>query len=337
MGDDTFPVYKELPVRFCGAAFYAFYLVTLGQTLRWQLFTDEGWKIRRNRRNIILTATILIFIFTTTYISLGLYKAMQEVYKAVHGHTMPGYIDTLSTIGQCTTANLAALLADTVLMYRCWVVYGKSKRILIFPVLMWIGGIICTVIQAYWQAVQTGHFGTGHWEPVNMSIGPGIVLTPFWATTLALNTYTTGLLVYRILAAVKDSKAVGSPVQPLQLLLRVFAESGVLYFSTTIAHLVIWFTPSSFGIAMLSEINVPTIGIAFNIILIRAAENRAREAREEGSQRNGVSTMRYASNNALPSPKGVIIISSETESMTSNSELGSDFATRLPSDLRSPA
>jgi hypothetical protein len=83
-------------------------------------------------------------------------------------------------------------------MYRCWIVSNKSKRVIIFPVVMWIGGWICTVIQAYWQAVQTGHFGTGHWEPVNMTVGPGIVLTPFWGTTLALNTYTTGLFKFLI-------------------------------------------------------------------------------------------------------------------------------------------
>jgi len=336
MAVGTFAAYKELPVRFCGAAFFAFYLVTLGQTLRWQLFSDEGWKFRRNRHNIILTATMLIFIFTTTYIALGLYKGMENVYQAVYGHDMPGFIDWASTIGQCTTANLTALVADTVLMYRCWIVYGKSKRILIFPVLMWIGGIICTVIQAYWQSVQTGHFGTGHWEPVNMQIGPGIVLTPFWATTLALNTYTTGFLVRRILTAVKNSKAVDSPVQPLQLVLRVLAESGVLYFSTTIAHLAVWFGHSTLAIAILSEINIPTIGIAFNIILIRAAENRVREARAGGTQRSGVSVMHYAENKALQS-KGVIVISSETESISSdNSESERYITPRLPGVSHSP-
>jgi hypothetical protein len=80
-------------------------------------------------------------------------------------------------------------------MYRCWIVYNKSKRILIFPLMMWTGGIICTIIQAYWQTILSGKFGTDHWEPVNMQLGPGIVLTPFWATTLALNAYTTGLFL----------------------------------------------------------------------------------------------------------------------------------------------
>ncbi|KAF5318627.1 hypothetical protein D9619_010711 [Psilocybe cf. subviscida] len=330
------PTHKELAVTFSGAVCFGLYLVTLGQTLRWQLFTDEGWKLRRHRNDLILTATLLIFALMTMYIALGLYKGMDNVYDAVYGHKMPGFIDWISTIGQCTTANAVALIADTVLIYRCWIVSSKSKHVLIFPIVMWIGGIICTIIQAYWQAVQTGHFGSGHWEPVNMTVGPGIVLTPFWATTLALNTYTTGFLVRRILTAVKNFKTVQSPVQPLQLLLRVLAESGVLYFSTTIAHLAAWFTPSNLAIRILSEINIPTIGIAFNIILIRAAENKARETRAEDAQRNGVSIMRYAANDALPS-KGLIVISQETSISSYNSELGSYITTRLPSEPRSPA
>jgi hypothetical protein len=72
--------------------------------------------------------------------------------------------------------------------------------------------------------------------------------------------------------------------------------------------------------------------MAFNIILIRAAQNRAREARAEEAQRNGVSTMQYADNNALQS-KGITVISSETESMTSsNSELATYATTRLPEE-----
>jgi hypothetical protein len=101
-----YPAFKEIPLRFVGAAFYAFYLVTLGQTLRWQLFTDEGWKFRRNRHNIILTVTILIFVFTTTYIALGLQKGMQDVYQALYGHDMPGYVDWASTIGVSMDAGL---------------------------------------------------------------------------------------------------------------------------------------------------------------------------------------------------------------------------------------
>lgn len=53
---------------------------------------------------------------------------------------------------------------------------------------MWLAGFACTILQAYWQFVQSN--ADKKWRWVNMSIGPGMILTPFWATTLALNIYT---------------------------------------------------------------------------------------------------------------------------------------------------
>jgi hypothetical protein len=112
----TYPAYKDVPVRFFGAAVYAFYLVTFGQTLRWQLFSDEGWQFRRNRQNIILTATILIFAFTTIYIALGLQEGMQIVYSAVYEQNMPGFAVWLSTIGVSTDSS-PCLPIDQVLTF----------------------------------------------------------------------------------------------------------------------------------------------------------------------------------------------------------------------------
>ena len=69
--------------------------------------------------------------------------------------------------------------------------FSRSLKTIIFPSLFWIGGVVCTVIQLYWQAVR-GTDNTTAWTPVNMSVGPGTVLTPFWASTIIINLYTTG-------------------------------------------------------------------------------------------------------------------------------------------------
>lgn len=46
-----------------------------------------------------------------------------------------------------------------------------------------------TALQAYMQIAQVSKMDV--WLPVNMSIGPGIILTPFWASTIVLNLYAT--------------------------------------------------------------------------------------------------------------------------------------------------
>lgn len=112
---EDIPPHRVLPVLFTGGVCFAFYLVTLGQTLRWQLFADEGWKFRRHRNNLILTATVSIFACTTIYITLGLYRGMGNVYDAVYGHKMPGFVDWIPTIGVIMDAKSSQpLLPDRV-------------------------------------------------------------------------------------------------------------------------------------------------------------------------------------------------------------------------------
>lgn len=61
------------------------------------------------------------------------------------------------------------------------------------------------------------------------------------------------MLMYRIWNTAKQSHELAN-VRTLQFTLRILAESGFLYFSTTIAHLIVWFTPNNLAIRIASEI-----------------------------------------------------------------------------------
>lgn len=114
-------------------------------------------------------------------------------------------------------------------------------------------------------------------------------------------------------------------------------DSGFLYFTTTFVHFVVWFTPNDLAIRVASGIvseclfvylifsnekqNIPTIGIAFNLILIRVGQNRAWEQTKSAGNRSGhlSSNMRYATNSILSQPKHdkiMIDISQETSVST---------------------
>jgi hypothetical protein len=78
-------------------------------------------------------------------------------------------------------------------MYRLWIVSNKQMMLLCFPMFLWLGGLVCGILQVYLQAMHINDpdFGPYHWATVNMDVGPGIVLTPFWGSTTVLNTYCT--------------------------------------------------------------------------------------------------------------------------------------------------
>lgn len=59
---------------------------------------------------------------------------------------------------------------------------------------MWIAALLCTILQIYLQVAHTNNpdIGPYKWASVNMSMGPGIVLVPFWISTVLLNAYVSG-------------------------------------------------------------------------------------------------------------------------------------------------
>jgi hypothetical protein len=62
-----------------------------------------------------------------------------------------------------------------------------------FPMILWVGGLVCAILQAYLQVMRLHNPDVGpyQWASVNMSVGSGIVLTPFWGSSIVLNGYCT--------------------------------------------------------------------------------------------------------------------------------------------------
>lgn len=68
--------------------------------------------------------------------------------------------------------------------------YEKVSSVILFPIFCWLGGLVCTILQAYWQIIRKEGLLTA-WQPIDMQIGPGTILTAFWACTIIINAYAT--------------------------------------------------------------------------------------------------------------------------------------------------
>ncbi|TFK33659.1 hypothetical protein BDQ12DRAFT_670086 [Crucibulum laeve] len=269
---NTSPEQNVLAI-FVEAILYGLYLATLLHCLRWMLYENEGWKIKR-RISIqwtMLISTVAIFVFSFVNVILHLKSTIESINPKPVTPSTPK-VDW-EAIVICATTNVSALIADFILIYRCWVVYGRSRRVIILPIILWFGGLVCAILQGYWQIVQT-EVVIHAWEPASMKVGLGTLLTPFWGSTVALNLYTTSMIVYRIWTAAHKNTGTDS-LREFKSIIRVVIESGVLYLAIIIAHFVVWFTPNAFAIVMVSNINLPIIGTAFNLILIRTSKRRA--------------------------------------------------------------
>lgn len=88
---------------------------------------------------------------------------------------------------------MTVLVADCILIYRCWAVYRRRLAFIAFPVILWLGGFTCTVLEIYYEIAHNFNpeVGTQVWKGVNTSLGPGFALIPFLASAVLLNCYST--------------------------------------------------------------------------------------------------------------------------------------------------
>ncbi|KAJ3563081.1 hypothetical protein NP233_g9171 [Leucocoprinus birnbaumii] len=273
---DTVPPFKEVAVVFTTAFAAGIYVTSSTFCYRWLLFADEGWSLRKRVNWMIVSATTVIFLLNLVYPVVSLRRVMEMV-KLLNDQPGVHYVTSpWDRILRCTAANVTALIADCILIYRCWVVYERrSLIVIVFPVILWLGCLACTVLEVYFEIAHDKNPETNPqaWRGVNESIGPAFALIPFLALTVLLNCYSTFMLTRRInTIATKGESPTG---RQLRYIARVFAESGILYLSITVALLAAWFTPNNIAIQILSLINIPVIGLAFNLVVIRSAQLKA--------------------------------------------------------------
>jgi len=146
--------------------------------------------------------------------------------------------------------------------------------------------------------IHNRSIGPYTWAEVNMTKGPGIVLLPFWIATNLLNIYGSGALIYRIHQGAKRCQSFGTPAEDLLFVIRLIAESGVLYFPITLVHLFLWFSTNNFAIDIANTLNAPLLGIAFNWLIIRVSRSRAERAAKDDSE--DITTIKFRKSGKHP-------------------------------------
>ncbi|KAF8178711.1 hypothetical protein BJ912DRAFT_983670 [Pholiota molesta] len=269
MSDSELPAALNVPYNFVSALFYGLYLSTVFHCLRWLVFADEGWKTRRKINWAMLSITIILWALSTTSRALDLQSSM----IVVENQTTPA-VDPLQSattllwmdVLSCTNAVVSTLLAERCpgkCIYRCWIIYARSHWAVALPILLWLAGFVLTT-----------------WKLVNTAVGPGTIMMPFWALTIFLNSYATFMIIRCIYLVAQESKA-SVAINQLQFVMRILIESGSLYLAVAIAQFISWWTPNGYAIFIISSINMSMTGIAFNLILIRAARHRVEERQKE--------------------------------------------------------
>ncbi|KAF9467819.1 hypothetical protein BDZ94DRAFT_1247816 [Collybia nuda] len=260
---------------FVECIFYGIYLATFAaciQTMVWS-GPELRWRSRFRNHWSMMTVVLLLFACSSLNLALGLLRILQAAKR-------PTGISSTEELGQDwvnivkpLTVNIQTLIADGILVYRCWVVYGRSRKTVAFPALLWLESAACTIVGIYKQTnIHSGSRSSAS------SVMPIIVI--FWTSTICLNIYATSMIVFRVLTV--ESQCAGfeglPPLYPftsrrrsrLQLVTRSIIESGLMYTAISIIVFITFLTKSN-AVYITTAAYIQIIGITFNLILIRVA------------------------------------------------------------------
>ncbi|KAF5346779.1 hypothetical protein D9756_010411 [Leucocoprinus leucothites] len=271
----------QLAGNFCQTLLYGAYLVTCAFCARTLLIKgsgrDERW-VRLHEVRWMMAIMAVIFLLISTFdVAIGLlhnYEAFIQSNDPVKVLTNTSdWID----ITRSTDQGILMVLADFILIYRCWIVHGRRWLVILPSLVLYLGGTTSIAGLLVIMGEQTTADGTLTSDKTT----PWFLA--FYAITAVQNGLTTGILIWRIWRVEKESEryyssgtgTISYSGQPRRLsqVIRVIGESGAAYTVCVLVTFILAALQSN-ALYPASDITLQITGISFNVILIRSSARR---------------------------------------------------------------
>ncbi|KAH6896290.1 hypothetical protein BKA70DRAFT_1438509 [Coprinopsis sp. MPI-PUGE-AT-0042] len=185
-------VLAQLVAVFVQATLYGVYLVTYGFCVYGYLRNSNGWKPLRKVDWPIFTVASTLWVLSTVNVSVGMFRVAETlITKPSLSNMWVGVCKTVST-------SILILLADSMMVWRFWVVHQKSLVATAFPAALWLVCLGLVIWTLYLQVALSTRGLQEHSALLAIWLEPlEPACSTFWALTLALNMYTTGKFIDR--------------------------------------------------------------------------------------------------------------------------------------------
>ena len=189
------------------AILFGLYFTTFLLCLRWLIFADEGWVMRKAIKWPMLTVTIIIFVFSVMDLSLSLEETLAtsqspDLIGIIIVSRSSFRIILVVMSSQTVIETLTAVITDTVLVrlvaffaqtflirscqiYRCWAVYNRSWPIAALPVVLLSFNFSSIIIFLYLGTVNLPVITQSHYMLISH------VREAFYISTIVINIYAT--------------------------------------------------------------------------------------------------------------------------------------------------
>ncbi|KAK0220905.1 hypothetical protein EDD85DRAFT_862491 [Armillaria nabsnona] len=193
----------------------------------WNIYTRTCQPIRRAMIVVIMILHVMAAIdFALRWSSIRLIYVKHGQtfvneylwYFKINNFELPMYI-----IGMIST-----ICADSAMIWRCWMVWGKRWPIVMLPILFLISGIVMKAIMAYEETIN----------PMSNAFSD-LLLTLYVAFILATTLWCTLMIIFRILSVERASTGSGRPFRVYRHVIEILVESSTLYAISLLLDIVV--------------------------------------------------------------------------------------------------
>ncbi|KAJ3748814.1 hypothetical protein DFH05DRAFT_1456767 [Lentinula detonsa] len=198
---------------------------------------------------LMLWISIVMFILATMHICVNYTRIFMAfiTYRNAEGGPA-AFFNILSNFTQIFGSAIyvtQTLVGDSVVLVRCYIVWGRQWYIVAFPMLLLLGSTASGIGILY----SFAHIGDTQIFALELQNW----IVSFFSLTLSTNFICTALVAYRIC---------WNPVMLLVI------ESGAIYSATLLSLLILYKAESWFQYVLLDAIS-PIVGLVFSMIIVR--------------------------------------------------------------------
>jgi hypothetical protein len=257
---------SEVIATFVQAILYGLYIATLAHGLRWIMYDDEGWKLRKIINWPLVALTLLIFALSTADLGVLLQITIDDV---VGGSTpaLQRLNDVIVALEQVTLLTTEALF-----VYRCWAIHEKDWRIICVPFVLFFASIVLAMLDIVFRAMDLSKVTNDTtWNPSRFSW----LWVVFICLSIVITVYCSVIILRHFLRTSSESKIKLARLHKTCLLI---AEAGLVFTPMGLLNLIALVVTRN-GDVLVSitcdAIHFSAAGIAFNLLLIRIYQERA--------------------------------------------------------------
>ncbi|KAI0710099.1 hypothetical protein C8Q76DRAFT_89167 [Earliella scabrosa] len=216
-------------------------------------------------RSDMVWISLLMFVIATVHVATNFSRI---ILAFINNADAPGgpavFFNQLSNFTQLFGSTLyvmQTLLGDAMVLYRCYLVWGRNKSVIALPFCLLLGSTATGVgiLYSFAKVVPEASIFVvqlSHW------------ITAFFSMTFATNFICTALVAYRIW--VINHKHLSFRHRKLRPIMILIVESGACYSATLLALLILYNVDSWFQYVVLDAVS-PIVGIVFSVIILRIA------------------------------------------------------------------